>query len=281
MLTDKQLLQILPISSIKKKYKESGQKQVILADTKLYGTQVVKIVDKLDSRVEREIEIIRNNNFKNVPKILDYNEFSCEGAKGFYIIEEYIDGITLEDLLKIKKKLPFQDVVELTKQMLEILLQLEESNIVHRDIKPANIIKSNKDGKWWLIDFGIARALNMKSLTITESKHSPHTPGYGAPELLVYSKKDIDSRADLFSLGVVIYQSSTGEHPFIDESRSVEEVWYKTIYTNPTELIFDGDTKGGFSLLIRTFMQKQLTRRPKNIQQAYRWLTNILKEENN
>ena len=152
---------------------------------------------------------------------------------------------------------------------------MEQKQIVHRDIKPDNIIKAS-NGRWYLIDFGIARALNMESLTYTTAMVGPHTPGYGAPELFQYTKKDIDSRADIFSLGVVVFEAVTGKHPFIrGDELDLNEIWYNTVTIIPQSVEIDGDVDMQFIGLLQTFMQKHVTRRPETASKAYEWFTSV------
>ncbi|MGD9678743.1 MAG: serine/threonine protein kinase, partial [Vulcanibacillus sp.] len=255
---------------IVKKFDKSGQKQVFLVRHISYGDIILKVVEGKDERVRREISIVTNNNLENVPKILEIHEYNYNGEEGFYIFEEFIDGSTLSEILK-KGKLSIYNAIGLAESLLQTVYQLEKIGVVHRDIKPDNIIRE-KGGKWYLIDFGIARVLNMESLTLTEAHIGPHTPGYGAPELFQYSKKEIDNRADLFSIGVVLFEAVTGEHPFIrGDEININEVWYKTKTIMPKNIIIEGDIDMQFMSLIQTFMQKHVTRRPRNAEKALNW----------
>lgn len=110
---------------------------------------------------------------------MEVNEFDVNGQKGLYIFEEYIEGESLRNYLD-NNKMGLEEALKLTEQILKIIVQMEKRHIVHRDIKPDNILRS-KSGEWYLIDFGIARALDMNSLTLTAMRIGPHTPGYGAP----------------------------------------------------------------------------------------------------
>jgi len=265
------------VESVLKRYPKSGQKQVLLVKHKIYGKVMLKIVEGPEERVKREIEIVTVNMFNNVPKVLEVNSYDIEGEEGIYLLEEYIDGDNLRNIEK-EGALSLKDGIALTKQLLEIIVQMENKHVVHRDIKPENILKS-KDGKWYLIDFGIARALNLNSLTMTEVQVGPHTPGYAAPELFQYSKKDIDSRADLFSLGVVVFEALTQKHPFLKgDELNANEIWYNTITVLPKSIELEGDSDMKFMSLIQTFMQKHITRRPPTAAKALEWFCSIIDE---
>lgn len=104
----------------------------------------------------------------------------------------------------------------------------------------------------------------------------PHTPGYGAPELFQYTKKDIDSRADIFSLGVVVFEAVTGKHPFIrGDELDLNEIWYNTVTIIPQSVEIDGDVDMQFIGLLQTFMQKHVTRRPETASKAYEWFKSV------
>lgn len=277
MLMDNEILETFPIDEIVSKFPKSGQKQALLVKHNQYGLVMLKIVDGNNERVKREIQIVRENNFKNVPRIMEVNEFDINGKKGLYIFEEYIDGESLRNYID-NNKMGLEEALKLTEQILKIIVQMEKRHIVHRDIKPDNILRS-KTGEWYLIDFGIARALDMNSLTLTAMQIGPHTPGYGAPELFQYAKKDIDSRADIFSLGVVVFEAVTGTHPFIrGDEVDLNEIWYNTVTIVPQSVEIEGDVDMQFIGLLQTYMQKHITRRPDTAEKALAWFDNVRKE---
>ena len=273
MLSERDIIGNFGIEEIIKKFPQSGQKQVVLVRHRTYVQVVLKIVEGQSERVVREIQIVTENQFPNVPKVLEVDTYSIDSRQGIYLLEEYIEGIGLKEM--VAGKMNLSEAMDLTEQLLRVIVEMEKRQIVHRDIKPENIIRAN-DGRWCLIDFGIARALNKNSLTYTEAKMGPHTPGYGAPELFQYAKHDIDSRADLFSLGVVVFEAVTGKHPFIrGDEMDLNEVWYNTVTITPQSVVVEGDVDMQFMGLLQTFMQKHVTRRPETAQKAYEWFESV------
>lgn len=274
MLSEENILDNLEVEEIIKTFPRSGQKQVFLVKHKNYGRIILKIVENQNERVAREIQIVTENNFSNVPKVIEVNTYNIDSQKGIYLFEEYVEGTGLKDIIS-NGIMTLSDAMDLTEQLLLIIVEMEQKQIVHRDIKPDNIIKAS-NGRWYLIDFGIARALNMESLTYTTAMVGPHTPGYGAPELFQYTKKDIDSRADIFSLGVVVFEAVTGKHPFIrGDELDLNEIWYNTVTIIPQNVEIDGDVDMQFIGLLQTFMQKHVTRRPETASKAYEWFTSV------
>jgi serine/threonine-protein kinase len=142
---------------------------------------------------------------------------------------------------------------------------------VHRDIKPENIILA-PDGKVFFLDFGIARILGVPSLTKTEAMIGPHSPGYAAPEQFNNLKSDIDSRADLFSIGVVTYECLSGKNPFSEGARNHLEVLQRTETITPISFRIQGDSQHQFMGLLSSLMGKYPSRRPNNATQALHWL---------
>lgn len=274
MLSKKQILENFQVEEIMREYPRSGQKQVLLVKHPNYGEVVIKLVAGENERVKREIQIVTDHNFIHVPKILEIESYQIDGEEGMYLYEQYIDGLTLKEQLK-KGPLSLADTMDLAECMLSVIVQMEEQKIVHRDIKPDNMIQGIS-GEWFLIDFGIARVLDLNSLTMTEARVGPHTPGYGAPELFQYSKHDIDSRADIFSLGVVLFEAVTGKHPFLKgDEMDLNEVWYRTATVIPQMVSIKGDKDMQFMGLIETFMQKHITRRPKTAKKAFEWYQSV------
>ncbi len=140
------------------------------------------------------------------------------GGRPFVVMERLV-GHTLEDELRIRGALPFVEAIEVTSELLAALEAVHAAGVIHRDIKPENLMLCRNGGRWVvkLIDFGVAR--------ITDEGRREHahlgpptaagtrlgTPGYCAPE---QSRGDpIDTRADLYSVGVVLYRFLAGRRP--------------------------------------------------------------------
>lgn len=157
-------------------------------------------------------------------------------------------------------------------QCLRFVVELEKNGLIHRDIKPENIIIA-ANGTVYFLDFGIARVLDMPSLTKTEAVMGPHTPGYAAPEQFNNLKRQIDSRADIFSVGVVTYECVTGQNPFREGARSPLDILQRTEALTPASFDVIGDTQKQFMALLSSMMGKYPSRRPKNATQALDWLT--------
>ena len=259
-----------------KPLKPGGQKDVYIVESTKYGKCILKLIraSKIE-RVIREIEIITKYNISNVPRMYENGYVEINQNKYLYIIEEFIEGESLFERLLERKRLSLKESYTLLETLLEIEVELEENKVIHRDIKPDNILISN-DGKFYLIDFGIARALEMQSLTYTEVKVGPHTPGYAAPELFQYDKGKIGTSSDLFSIGVVIYECLFGKNPFVSGvEKQVQEIWYKTITILPENIKIEGDTQQQFMGLIETLMMKQISKRPPSAKKALEWLHSI------
>jgi eukaryotic-like serine/threonine-protein kinase len=129
-----------------------------------------------------------------------------------YIAMELLAGTDLKDFSAKGKLLPTSEVLEAIAKVGDALDYAHSEGVVHRDIKPANIMRLN-DGRIKVADFGIAR-ITSQSKTATGTVMG--TPSYMAPEQL--AGKKVDGRADLFSLGVTLYELLTGEKPFTGES---------------------------------------------------------------
>lgn len=129
-----------------------------------------------------------------------------------YIVMEYIDGVTLKEL--IKKRAPFENEENfgVAIQIATALSHAHKNNIVHRDIKPQNILVT-KGGIVKVTDFGIARATSAATTTNTSAIGSVH---YFSPEQA--RGKYVDARSDIYSLGIVMYEMATGQLPFEGDS---------------------------------------------------------------
>ena len=249
-----------------------GQKIVFDGVHNSYGETVIKLYFQLnDPRSLREIQIERDLNLSMVPKIYETGTIEYEGTETLYIIEQKVKGTELRKVLESGKRFSLEEAVTFLEQGLEFIACIENKGIVHRDIKPENIIRAD-DGRIFFLDFGIARILGADSLTRTGAMMGPHTPGYAAPEQFNNLKKEIDSRADIFSLGVVTYECITGKNPFREGSINALEVLQKTETITPVQYSIKGDTQSQFMALLGAMMGKYPSRRHRTAKQAIDWL---------
>jgi serine/threonine-protein kinase len=248
-----------------------GQKIVYSAEHPKFGNIVIKLYFKLDSRSEREIEIGKQLKFDCVPILYDTGFVVYEGVDTLYTIEQRILGEVLRHRIERGNRFSLSEAVDFLEQGLTFISQIEEKKIIHRDIKPENIIVSDNK-KIYFLDFGIARILGLPSLTKTEAFMGPHTPGYAAPEQFNNLKSNIDSRADLFSIGVVVYECLSGKNPFREGAVSALDILQKTETVTPVTYMIEGDTQQQFMALLSSLMNKYPSRRPKNAKQALSWL---------
>jgi serine/threonine protein kinase len=247
-----------------------GQKEVFKGYHKKYGEVVLKIIKPSDDEYQRTIreikaaEIIESD---HVPKIYQSNLSEAKPAP-IWLLEQYIPGKTLRQFLQEGKNFSLTEIVKFLDTLLKISIEAEKKKIVHRDIKPENIILDNI-GRYWLIDFGIARHLELSSLTSTSRGFGLFTVGYAAPEQFRNIKKEISIRADLFSIGIVAIELATGKNPFIEKSRNALDVLRNTeTFVLPT-LTIKGDSQYELAAFIKVLGDKRLSRRPSSAKEAY------------
>lgn len=167
------------------------------------------LADREESRLrlQREAIAVAKLRHENILEIYDY---SGPEADESYIVTEFIHGPTLREWLE-KEHEPRPAVAAMIVHRLCLALwQAHKVAIVHRDIKPENVMIRMEDGSIKLMDFGIAQIIDNKKLTLTGQLIG--SPAYMAPELI--SGRPLDTRTDLFSLGILLYQLATGELPF-------------------------------------------------------------------
>lgn len=165
-------------------------------------------------RLERELIALEGLSHPNIVKLIGYHNSTVEGIRKHYILEEYIDGTDLRAYLG--NPWPRDRISKVFSSLCNGLSELSKHNIVHRDLKPSNI-RINSQEIPIIIDFGVARLLDMESLTDTPQGAALGTPPYFAPEQFIGQRHDIDHRTDLFALGILMHQAATGKHPFAQE----------------------------------------------------------------
>ena len=165
-------------------------------------------MQELKERLHREAQAAGKLSHPNIVTIYDVGS---EGSLQF-IAMEYLEGQTLEDLIKRKTKFNYRIIAQIITQICGALDYAHDQGIVHRDIKPANIMVLS-DYRVKVMDYGIAR---IDSNSMTKTGIAMGTPNYISPEQL--KGMPTDRRADLFSLGVVMYEMLLGRRPFKGEN---------------------------------------------------------------
>ena len=145
------------------------------------------------------------------PVIVDVYDFGSKDDFD-YLIMQYVEGSTLQEKLEKEGKLGLREGLRLMMVLADALSYAHQKNVIHRDIKPSNIMVDN-DGHVVLTDFGISKGLGDADVTdVTAPNTVLGSPKYMSPEQI--KGVDVDSRSDLYSLGVVSYEMITGKHPF-------------------------------------------------------------------
>jgi serine/threonine protein kinase len=163
-------------------------------------------------RFQREASILAELKEFESPHIVRLYDFGEEDGT-VYIVTEFVEGRTLAEILAVRGTLEVDEALVVARQVAECLETTSRKSIVHRDLKPANLMIT-PEGTVKVMDFGIARGLMYTGLTSTGILGTPY---YISPEQ-AEGKKDLDSRTDMYSLGVCLYQMLTGELPYIGES---------------------------------------------------------------
>jgi serine/threonine-protein kinase len=198
-----------------------------------------------------------------------------------FIVEEFIEGIPFDKILK-QKKLEIKDIVRYGTQMAEALNYAHNKGIIHRDIKPSNIIISIDD-QVKITDFGIAHIENPNAPELTQAGEILGTPFYISPEQL--RGQPIDGRSDIFSLGVILYEMFTGKRPFT--GKSLLSVFHEIAEKTPEfpkrqEEIISESQKDKITNNLSAIILKTLEKNPENRFSTGKELSEALKSiENN
>lgn len=156
-----------------------------------------------------EVEVLRKlGGYDRIPTLLD--EFEEDGQ--FYLVQEHIEGRSLQEELAIYRKLTETEVLGVLRDVLEILEFVHQNNVIHRDIKPSNLIRRQRDRRLVLIDFGAVKEIATQVVTGGEPDLTVGiaTQGYGPTEQLAGKPR---FNSDLYALGMTAIQALTGLHP--------------------------------------------------------------------
>jgi eukaryotic-like serine/threonine-protein kinase len=254
---------------------QGGQKWVFTAVHPIDGKVVIKLIKPLQdpNRVQREVETVRRMGSARVPKVFGTGAVPSPLGPLLWLREALVEGEPLRTVLA-RGRFNRPGLLRLAADLLEALDDAAHLGIVHRDVKPENILR-DRDGRYWLLDFGVARNLDLESLTPTAAPWGVGTLGYSPPEQMRNMKAKIDQRSDLFSVGVVLYESGAGFNPFTAGATEASEVIRRIETVTPEQLPLDVSRDGDVNEFVQTLLQKYPDRRPKTIAEARRWLGEI------
>jgi tRNA A-37 threonylcarbamoyl transferase component Bud32 len=203
-------------------------------------------------RFKREARLMMD--FKHEHIVHVYDHFK-EGSS-YYIVEEFVDGISLEALIRRERYLSNDAAMLILYEVAKALKYAHDKKVIHRDIKPSNILIS-RQGEVKLVDFGIATSQEETEEGLTRDGMVLGTPSYIPPEQ-IEDARNVDKRADIYSLGVVLYEMLTGKTPF-GGSFNAETISLiqRGRYTPPRRL------NPHISPLLRSIVRKAMRARPR------------------
>jgi serine/threonine-protein kinase len=214
-------------------------------------------------RFLREAQVVFRLRSEHVTRVLDVGTLE-DGAP--YIVMEYLEGMTLAELVLGRGPLPLARAVDYVLQACEALAEAHSIGVVHRDLKPQNLFLTHRlDGSPLIkvLDFGISKLSSelagAAAASLTQGGTMLGSPQYMSPEQIAAPKK-VDGRADIWALGVILYELLTGRVPF--QARSVVELCMKVV-NEPAPPLADQkpDLPRGFAAIVDRCLAKEPHRR--------------------
>ncbi len=241
-------------------------------DTKIEEEVALKLIQpgissdkKTIERFRNELKIARRIAHRNVCKMYDLGS----EEETHYITMEYVPGESLKSMIGMMGQLSAGQAVFIAKQVCEGLAEAHRLDVVHRDLKPSNII-IDREGNTHIMDFGIARSPQVKG--ITGPGKIIGTPEYMSPEQV--EGKEVDKRSDIYSLGVILYEMTTGRLPFEGDTPLSIALKHKTETPQDPQKI-NIQIPEDMSQLILRCMKKDKDKRYKDTKELLSELTKI------
>lgn len=228
-LTTEQVQSILPEATNIRLHDEGGQKVVFTAiiSEQKYALKFLSpnlpesletdadFLDDVTARAQREVETMQQCATPHLVTMgpVGLQTARVNGNQVIYFSEEFIEGTNLKQYHLESGNFPVQELHQLAMHISEAISALWQFAKVHRDIKPRNIMRRASNGEYVLLDMGLVFDLQDESLSISPVG----TPPYFSPEQMDFNNRRtiMNFRSDLFSLGIVLYEMATGQHPFI------------------------------------------------------------------
>lgn len=238
-LTIEQVKAVIPSASSIQEVDRGGQKIVFsgVIDGRKYalkfmapnpsqvGGQNSEFLDDVTSRAQREVETMQQC---STPHLVGMGPIGLNtttdiaGEPIIYFSEEFVEGQNLRSYLQANGVFSVEELVRLATHMAEAIKAIWQFSKIHRDIKPGNIMRRNDNGDFVLLDMGLVFDLQDESLSVCPVG----TPLYFSPEQMDFNNRRtiMNFRSDLFSLGTVMYEMATGNHPFTQGATTTWDV---------------------------------------------------------
>lgn len=207
--------------------------------------------------VSRFLEEARAASRIRHPHLVEVTDFvSGESEGDSYYIMEWLEGIDLAALLQRRGTLPADVVISFGRQLASVLAALHQTGIVHRDIKPDNVFVIEVDGDYHLklLDLGVALPTGGETLSAVAG-----TPAYFSPEAA--AGRPVDARADIYSLGVLLYELLTGAPPFLGDTLAEYAMKHMTEKPRPVAEAAHGPVPHLLAQVIERCLEKDPDRR--------------------
>ena len=222
------------------------------------------------TRFYREARIMAQLGHPNIVRVLDIDH--DEALNFHYLVMEYVEGQTLRQRIDAGGPLPISDALDMGRQVGSALSYAHSHAppIIHRDIKPSNIMIEASTGRFVLMDFGIAKELGAKELT--RPGVTVGTLKYCPPEQM--RQEALDGSADVYALGVVLFEAFTGAHPLtgLRDRELIARVLDETIANDPK---FPDDTPTAFRTLIKKAIAKKRSDRLGSVPELLRAIEDV------
>jgi|YNPBryunderm2012_1023409.scaffolds.fasta_scaffold21629_1 serine/threonine protein kinase len=195
-----------------------------------------------------------------------------EARDVLYMAMELLEGETLQDRCLREGIIPLRETLRIGRETAQGLAAAHAKGLIHRDIKPANIWLEAPRGRVKILDFGLVRPVDASDLRLTPDGVGVGTPGYVAPEQV--QGRGVDARADLFSLGCVLYRMLSGRPPF-NGNTILEVLTALAVDTPPRIRELNPEVPAELEKLITAMMAKRPELRPSTATVVVDWLSRI------